>query len=455
MPPYLALFLSLGLSAFLLKDGRKEEPHPSAALWIPTTWVFILFSRSISAWFNIQSTATTIETFSEGSPIDRFFFSAMMILGAVVLGTRHLDWGSVLRKNVPLLVFIFYCLISTIWSDFFAISLKRWVKFLGDFIMVLVIFTEERPIDALKKVFTRCAAIVLPLSIVYIKYFPKLGRWYSPSGGVDYHGVGYNKNIFGCVCMILAIFFIWRVLDILLRRKEIGFRTMELLRPVLFLVLAFWNLTIANSATSMLCLIVASTIMLSLSIPLVSKNTRFIGAIVFSTVIVVLLLQFVFRVDQILVASLGRDMTLTGRTELWGEVLAFKIDPLLGTGFESFWLGDRYAYFYEKYYFHPNQAHSGYIDLYINLGILGIIFLSIVLLKAYRNTMGEIERNFSFGRYRIAFFAIVLIYNITEAAFKGLHPMWFSFLLLAGLERPNLKRRDTSTVVTENPYVSG
>ena len=42
-----------------------------------------------------------------------------------------------------------------------------------------------------------------------------------------------------------------------------------------------------------------------------------------------------------MVSALGKDPTLTGRTEIWGFVLGLHTNPLVGTGFESFWLGPR------------------------------------------------------------------------------------------------------------------
>ena len=39
--------------------------------------------------------------------------------------------------------------------------------------------------------------------------------------------------------------------------------------------------------------------------------------------------------------SMGRDPTLTRRTDIWKLVLGMAGNPVFGTGFESFWLGAR------------------------------------------------------------------------------------------------------------------
>jgi len=45
-----------------------------------------------------------------------------------------------------------------------------------------------------------------------------------------------------------------------------------------------------------------------------------------------------------------------------------RVNPWIGAGFESFWLGPRLNKLWAQYNFMPNQAHNGYIEIYLNLG---------------------------------------------------------------------------------------
>ena len=90
--------------------------------------------------------------------------------------------------------------------------------------------------------------------------------------------------------------------------------------------------------------------------------------------------------------------------------------PLLGTGFESFWLGARAEHLWNMYYFHPNQAHNGYIETYINLGGVGLALLLLVVVSGYRNIL-KINHPAA-GSLCFAYFVVALVYNVTEAAFK-------------------------------------
>ena len=81
-----------------------------------------------------------------------------------------------LRKNVSILLYFSFCAVSLVWSDFPFIAFKRWIKALGDVEMVLVILTEFGPLGALKRLLTRLGFLLFPLSILFIRYYPDIGR---------------------------------------------------------------------------------------------------------------------------------------------------------------------------------------------------------------------------------------------------------------------------------------
>jgi O-antigen ligase len=125
-------------------------------------------------------------------------------------------------------------------------------------------------------------------------------------------------------------------------------------------------------------------------------------------------------VGGVLLEQVGRDGTLTGRTELWPIVIALTDHPVLGTGFESFWLGERLQKIWDVYWWHPNEAHNGYLEIYVTLGWVGLGLVAAVAINGYRS--------------------IAIAYNFTESAFKTLHPIWFAFLLaVVVVPRPRVR----------------
>ena len=51
----------------------------------------------------------------------------------------------------------------------------------------------------------------------------------------------------------------------------------------------------------------------------------------------------------------------------------FVENPLLGAGFENFWVGERQVTLGGL---GGNQAHNGYLEIYLNLGWVGILLLT-------------------------------------------------------------------------------
>jgi O-antigen ligase len=104
-------------------------------------------------------------------------------------------------------------------------------------------------------------------------------------------------------------------------------------------------------------------------------------------------------------------------------------NPLVGTGFESFWLGSRLEKMWSIYWWHPNEAHNGYLEVYLTLGWIGIALFAVFLIAGYRNIIAGFRRDPDIARLKLAFFVIVLIYNFTESAIRETNPIWIMLLL--------------------------
>jgi len=130
-----------------------------------------------------------------------------------------------------------------------------------------------------------------------------------------------------------------------------------------------------------------------------------------------------------MLSGLGRDPTLTGRTAIWHVVLSLHTNPLVGTGFESFWMGSRLLTVWDQTEKGIEEAHNGYLELYLNLGWVGISLLTAMIVTGYRSALITLRRSPHLGRIRLAFFTAGLIYSLTEAGFRMMSPIWIMFLL--------------------------
>jgi O-antigen ligase len=402
----------------------------------------------VSLWLQIGPTFDTPDKYLEGSPLDAFVFGTLLAAGLIVLVGRRRQVGLLLRANWPILLFFSYCALSTLWSDYPFVAFKRWTKAVGDVVMVLVVLTDPDPSSALKRLLARAAFLLVPVSVLFIKYFPDLGRTYNQWTWVPmYSGVTTQKNGLGMICLVLGLGFLWRSLE-QYRTKGEPHRRRHLLAHGAILAMVIWLFWKSNSITSLSCFIMAGGLIAMTSLVRLARKPVVVHLLVAAVVSVSFSALFL-DVGGGALKTMGRDSTLTGRTEIWTHVLWVAGNPLLGTGFESFWLGDRLA---NVWSIMPGiqEAHNGYLEVYLNLGWIGVTLLAVLIMTGYRNVIVAFRRDRHLGMLKLAYFVAAVIYSLTEAGFRMMSPIWVFFLLAtiavpepSVLNAPNLDKQVT------------
>src|SRR5262245_55107165 len=337
MPPPVATLLTLGFIVFLFRRDIRERPEITNALWLPVLWTLILGSRSVAIWLDTLGLPTVFGSLEEGNPLDATVQFTFIAAGVYVLNRRQVSLGEIFRNNGWLIAFLLYCFISIAWSDFPFVAFKRWIKILGHPIMALIVLTEPDSKEALIRLMKRCAYIVIPASILWIKYYPDLGRGFDPwTGEAMYNGITLGKNALGAVCFILGYYFFWYLLQTW-KTERSTWRRNELRLIVGFLIGIWWLFSQAHSATSLTSLIIGIAVVVFVGIRSVNKN--FIGTYLLAALVLVVIAEVGFGISGQYSQALGRGSEISGRTQIWTRLLEAQTSPILGTGFESFWLG--------------------------------------------------------------------------------------------------------------------
>jgi exopolysaccharide production protein ExoQ len=429
LPPPVALFLTIGLIIFLFRRDFRERPNVTGALWLPTLWVFIMASRPPTQWLNIAGMSLQgARSWEEGNQVDAFVFLMLTLAGIVVLCQRRVNLAEVISENAWLTVFVVYCFVAIFWSEFPFVGLKRWIKVLGHPVMVLVIFSEPAPREAFLRLIKRIAYVVLPVSILWIKYYPELGRAASEWGDMVNSGISLGKNALGGVCMILGFVFVWYLAQVLRAQKSAA-RRYELYLTIALLLMTAYLLWKAHSATSWIGLLLSLLALVLLGLR--SVNKRVIGAYVVAAVVLLIIAQLTFDIYGKVVDVSGHASTIEGRGRLWEILLETDTNPVFGTGFESFWLGDRLQKIWEEVKWHPGQAHNGYLEMYLNLGAVGLSIFLGVIIATFRKIRQDLLWNVEWGRLEMGLLVAILAHNWTEAGFRGLSLTFFVFFIIA------------------------
>jgi exopolysaccharide production protein ExoQ len=270
----------------------------------------------------------------------------------------------------------------------------------------------------------------LPLSIVLIKYYTDLGvEFHHYSGEIMWIGVSTQKNGLALRCAF-AIFYLlwirirrWQKLDTPVTWYQ-GYIELFILMLAIYLFMGPQH-TLTTSATSLATLVIGLAALFGLmwlkrhNIILGSNSLSVVIAliIVYGTIIPFIGGLGVFDVS----ALLGRGSHLTGRAEVWAQLIpAAKQKLLLGHGFGGFWATKWVEVV------RVNEAHNGYLDLILNTGTIGLILSSIFLIISCRKAQQEMTQGSDWGFFGFCIILMTVLHNLTESslyALTGLMPM--------------------------------
>jgi len=264
-----------------------------------------------------------------------------------------------------------------------------------------------------------------------------------------YIGVTTGKNLLGMICLISVLAAEWRFFQSFPGRG-CQTRVGPLVANGVLLAMGLWLFWLANSMTSLSCFLLASGVMAATRLRAVIRRPWLVHVLVLAVVCVSASALFLSLGGGVL-ETMGRDPTLTGRTGVWKLVLNMTRNPVFGAGFESFWLGPRLEKIWSVYWWHPNEAHNGYIEVFLNLGWVGVTLFAVLLIASYLNVFDAFRRDPEMGRLRLAYFVVAVVFNFTEAAMKMLDPVWILFLMAVIVVPESRVRIKDSRALVQHP----
>lgn len=137
---------------------------------------------------------------------------------------------------------------------------------------------------------------------------------------------------------------------------------------------------------------------------------------------------------EAILGAFGRDTTLTGRTLLWSTVL-YKIwqRPWLGYGYGGFWRGweGESADIWKIVQWEVPHSHNGFLDLWLDLGLLGIAAFALSFVAVYLRAISWLRQTKTIeGLWPIAYLTFLLLVNLSESCLLRLHFMWILYVTI-------------------------
>jgi exopolysaccharide production protein ExoQ len=122
----------------------------------------------------------------------------------------------------------------------------------------------------------------------------------------------------------------------------------------------------------------------------------------------------------ILLDSIGKDPTLTGRTNIWPQVLEMIwAKPWLGYGYNGFWndWNSPGATVWYAVNWTPPNAHSGFLDLWLDVGLLGVIIFAIGFCTTLVNGLNWMRTDKGWlSLWTLLYLVYFVLGNLTESS---------------------------------------
>jgi exopolysaccharide production protein ExoQ len=340
------------------------------------------------------------------------------------------------------LIFFGYMAVSIVWAPDSFVSFKRWVRASGDLTMALVVATNlGGQLEGIITVLRHCGYLLVPFSIVLAKYFPDLGRSHAKHWASDeWVGVATQKNNLGMLCMVAGLWLMWEFWHLqksreLLPPKEFKAKRFVLLLYAAMTLYLFNGGGTARSMTSIVTLAIGIVIFWQLSVWLNNPSAfrRRIAVVLGAWLVLQPGCQAIFGepFSNLALEAIGRDPTLTGRSTLWQDCIQMGMKhPILGAGYMGFWTESTIIAIAVRNTNAPTETHNGYIEIFVELGIVGLVLFLPVILSGLAGAWRLMRADFEHGRFCVTLLIVMLIHNYSESGFpRATYLTWFVFLL--------------------------
>lgn len=379
----LTFMFAIFSSLFAIGTGDKVQSDGSSNLLRQLTWIaigFIAFSHCVSFRRHIKLDVQ---------------FNMAWFLSVLLLA---------------------YCLLSFLWSAIPDVTFKRAVLFsLMVFLCFATFGKKSSNPSSFLVVMAWPLGVLLILSFFYTAVLPSVAIT-----SIGWRGVTSFKNEFGQLCAIALLVFCFYSLEVTSHRWIMLFMAL----------LSFIGLIMSQSSTCAVAVVVG--LLVSGGLLLIRKFFHYSKGsilllflvIVFCSLLLILLVSGLVGGDfqEQFFQLLGKSSTLTGRTKLWTLIWdnARLNNAWLGGGYGGFWNGLGSPANFTAYRFpagYVGQAHNGYLDVYNDLGYVGLAFL-ISILSVYAFF---VIKHFREGKpefyYHLSFLIYIILENYAESTF--------------------------------------
>ncbi len=331
--------------------------------------------------------------------------------------------------NPFLLAMAIYCFASILWSPVPIVTLKKTIQVVG-----LILFSLAIQMNGKSWSYN---ILVMLSALTGIEMASAVAAIAFPSVGIDayfghaWRGIADNKNTLGAIAALSLVLWVsvWHVKSLRGWMRWFG------------ALLGVVCVVFSTSSTSLTIATLGPFIYLVLHRQHVGSH-MWLQRVMVVVAMFALLFVYGFYIQEAhfptrsdllgpFASIFGKSSDLTGRSDIWAPLIV-EIEKhwIFGIGYGAFWLGPGSASqpVLDTLPWIPYQGHNGYLDMLNELGAMGMLLFSGLVLLHVRNLMqlARVDRKAAalFG----ALLVTILVFNLTESSlFRSVE---FNFLLL-------------------------
>lgn len=426
-----------------VRDARAAAPAVRPRLACGLLIAFVCYTLvGTSPFVEVDVTAR-----ESGNLLDRLVLFALFGVALAILLPIKRETLVFARRNGLLLAVVVWCLLSALWSDFPTLTLRRAAVLAMVTGIALAIAVG---LDRLSR-FMQIALWLLG----GLAAFNILTPWINPTFAITdigVRGMFSHKNSAGTVAMLATL----TAYAMALADRRV--RSLPVLGACMLIGLTFLWMT--DSRTSMILVLVGMVVVG----PLILVWERGPVSRLLCSIVLMLAIYLLVMVFLVLALDMGYvfqilfgDRTFTGRTDIWSfSLLEIARRPLVGSGYGAFWdvgaVADPALRFPNHSWLADveigviNQAHSGYLDLALQIGIPAAIVATVVVGRALVQGFVVLALPLSFREDRaLAYFAIIVllvlvVHNLMETSLFARGQILGNFSILAIFLLERLRR---------------
>ena len=341
-------------------------------------------------------------TLDKGYPLVQGLWFGIYLVELFLLFLRWKRFLYTAIRDKPLLLLVGIALLSVVWSISPLVTLRRSGGLVGTTLFGMYLgsrYSFKEQLWLLAWVF----GIATVFSIIFAVALPIYGIDWSQHGA--WRGIYHQKNVLGRCMALAAVVFLLLAFDA--RRYRWLIWALFFLSTILLLLS-----TSKNALVTFITILMLLPLYKALRFPFDIRVPFFMAVILIGGSVATMVVSNM----EVILTAMGKDITLTGRTELWSILLEFvKQKPWLGYGYSGFWAGS-FEDVWAMLAWQPGSAHNGFLQLTLDLGVIGLLMFLISFIGIAFNAVGWVNLTKSaVGLWPLAYLGFMFLSNQTDS----------------------------------------